>query len=138
MSSGHPKSPSLPRPNPERPGPDHTGPARRRPRIRPAARKKAAPDLLDAACRLHDRALTWRDQGHCVRAAAAARRALALAERAVSPDHPDVANILINLAGIAEAQGDYALAERAVAIMAQIAGNDEVAQLRIQAVSRLA
>src|SRR5262245_16156794 len=112
MSSGHPKSPSLLQPNPDRPGPDHPGPAHRRHRIRPAPCKKAAPDPLDAVCRLHDRSLTWRDQGQYVRAAAAARRALALAERAVGPDHPDVANILINLAGIAEAQGDYASAER--------------------------
>jgi len=35
-------------------------------------------------------------------------RALAIRERVVGPDHPDVAHILTNLANIYRATGDYA------------------------------
>jgi tetratricopeptide (TPR) repeat protein len=48
------------------------------------------------------------------------RRALAIAEKALGPDHPDVGNHLNNLAGLLQAKGDYAAAEplfrRALAI----------------------
>ena len=67
---------------------------------------------------------------------------MALGERAVGPDHPDIANLLITLASIAEAQGDYTAAaqqaQRAVAIMEQVTGSDEIALLHIQALNSLA
>jgi tetratricopeptide (TPR) repeat protein len=72
-------------------------------------------NLLEVACRLHDRAISWRAQGQYVRATAAARRARALAERAVGPDHP-------------HAQGQTAEAEalyrRALMIKEQLLGPD--------------
>src|SRR5262245_21128960 len=111
----------LPLSCPQTPGLAPDRQAHDRSRLAAAACRRERPDPMDIACRLHDNAMTWRAQGEYGQAATAARRALKLAERAVGPYHPDVANILINLASIAEAQGDYAAAEqqaqRAVAIM---------------------
>src|SRR2546425_9429684 len=54
-------------------------------------------DPLEEASQLHDRAVASREQGQYTAAAAFARQALAIFEREVGADHPDVANILGNL-----------------------------------------
>ncbi|MFN8569719.1 MAG: tetratricopeptide repeat protein [Kouleothrix sp.] len=55
-------------------------------------------------------------------------RALAILERALSPDHPDTAMILLSLAQLLSLVGDYAVArplfERALAILERALGPD--------------
>jgi Tetratricopeptide repeat len=65
---------------------------------------------IEEACQLHERAVALREQGQHAEAARCARHALAAFERECGPDHPDVANILNNLAGICEDQGDSLVA----------------------------
>src|SRR5262249_36592363 len=81
-------------------------------------------DPLEEASQLHDRTVALREQGQYADAASCARQALALFELEVGTDHPDVANVLGNRAGMHEDQGDYAEAERlyqrAVAIMEHV------------------
>src|SRR4029450_3212910 len=67
---------------------------------------------LEAACRLEHLAVSLRAQGQYAEALASSQQALAVFEREVGPDHPDVANVLNNLAGIYQDQGEYAEAER--------------------------
>src|SRR5215510_785361 len=67
---------------------------------------------LEEACRLHDLAVSFRAQGQYAEALASSQQALAVFEREVGPDHPDVANVLNNLAGIHQDQGEYTEAER--------------------------
>ena len=67
---------------------------------------------LEAACRLHDLAVSLRAQGQYAEALASSQQALVVFEREVGPDHPDVATVLNTLAGIHQAQGEYAEAER--------------------------
>jgi hypothetical protein len=55
---------------------------------------------VEEACQLHERAVALREQGQLAEAAMCAQHALATFEREYGPDHPDVANILNNLAGI--------------------------------------
>src|SRR5713101_1248386 len=75
--------------------------------------------------------MALREDGQLTEAATLAQHALLYFERASGPDHPDVANLLNNLAGICADQGDYTeaarLAHRAVAIMEQATGSPEVA-----------
>src|SRR5262245_38864489 len=56
------------------------------------------------------------------------RRALAITERALGPDHPDVAPVRHNLGGLAHARGAYARGEpwarRAVVIRTRALGDD--------------
>ena len=56
------------------------------------------------------------------------RRALAIHERALGPDHPEVAIDLNNLASLLQAKGDYAGAEssfrRALALLEKALGPD--------------
>jgi tetratricopeptide (TPR) repeat protein len=58
------------------------------------------------------------------------RRALAIGEKALGPDNPDVAAILSNLAALLEAKGDYVAAEpvyrRALAIVEKALGPDNL------------
>ena len=70
------------------------------------------PDLLDEACCLHDRAMSLDTQGKHAEAATSALRPLHLLERALGPDHPDIANVLNTLAGVCQHQDKYAEAER--------------------------
>ena len=85
------------------------------------------PGSVEEACQLHERAVALREHGQPTEAATCARHTLAFFEREYGPDHPDVANILNNLAGICTDQGDHAeaarLAQRAVAIMEQATGS---------------
>jgi tetratricopeptide (TPR) repeat protein len=101
-----------------------------------------ARDPLEEASRLHDRAVSWRAQGQYAEALASSQQTLALCEREVGPDHPDVANVLNTLAGTYEDQGNYAEAEwlyqRSVAIMAALTGSLEIETLRVQSLCGLA
>ena len=68
------------------------------------------------------------DQGRYAEAEPLYKRALAIAEKALGPDHPDVASCLNNLAILYKAQGRYAEAEplykRALAIREKALGPD--------------
>jgi tetratricopeptide (TPR) repeat protein len=50
-------------------------------------------------------------QGHYDRAIEVAKKALEIAEKALGPDHPDVATSLNNLAALYQTQGQYAQVE---------------------------
>jgi tetratricopeptide (TPR) repeat protein len=100
------------------------------------------PGSVEEACRLHERAVAVREHGQHAEAATCARYALASFEREYGPDHPDVANILNNLAGIYADQGYYTeaarLAQRSVTIMEQTTGSPDLELLRIQSLRTLA
>jgi hypothetical protein len=97
---------------------------------------------VEEACQLHERAVALREHGQHAEAAMCARHSLVSFEREYGLDHPDVANILNNLAGICADRGDYTeaarLAQRAVAIMEQATGRPDLEMLRIQALRTLA
>jgi len=97
---------------------------------------------LEEACRLHDLAVSLRAQGQYVEALATAQQALAVFEREVGPDHPDVANVLNNLAGIHQDQGAYAEAERLYRrsgeMLDALTASLEVETLRVQSLCGLA
>ena len=69
---------------------------------------------------LNDQALSLESKGDYAAAEPLYRRALAIAEKALGPDHPHTATSLENLAGLLESKGDYKGAEplyrRALAI----------------------
>ena len=69
---------------------------------------------------LNNLALLYDDQGRYAEAEPLYKRALAIDEKALGPDHPDVAQSLNNLAALYDDQGRYAEAEplykRALAI----------------------
>ena len=77
---------------------------------------------------LNDEVMSLYRQGQYDRAVVVAKKALAVAEEAVGPDHPSVAASLNNLAVLYDAQGQYAQAEllhtRALAIGEQALGQD--------------
>src|SRR4029453_15150520 len=88
-------------------------------------------------------AVALRVQGQYTAAMAASRQALAICEREVGLDHPDVANVLNTLAGLHQAQGEYPqaaqLLQRSVALLTQVPGSLEVVEvLRVQALCGLA
>ena len=56
--------------------------------------------------------MLYRDQGRYADAEPLYKRSLAIREKALGPDHPDVAMSLNNLAAFYRAQGRYADAER--------------------------
>ena len=91
-------------------------------------------DPMEEVSRLHDLAVALRAQGQYAAALAASQQALALCEREVGPDHPDVANVLNTLAGTYEDQGHYAEAERlyqrSAAIMETLTGSLAVETIR--------
>ena len=98
--------------------------------------------LVDRACGLHDRAVAAREAGDFAAAERLGRRALALMERGAGAHHPDVANVLLNLAGLYEDLARYPEAEasyqRAAAILAALPEDlgEDVDRLRVQAASR--
>jgi hypothetical protein len=98
------------------------------------------PGSVEEACRLHERAVALREHGQHAEAATCARYALASFEREYGPDHPDVANILNNLAGIYADQGYYTeaarLAQRSVTIMEQTTGKSIVPREAMPSPSR--
>jgi tetratricopeptide (TPR) repeat protein len=99
-------------------------------------------DSLDDAVRLHDLAVSRQAKGRPQEAVPLCRQALHLMEGAVGPHHPDVANILNTLAGLYEALGDYAEAERpaqrSMAIMEEVTGSCELAVFLVQSLGTLA
>ena len=68
----------------------------------------------------------YQAQGKYAQAEPRYRRALAIIEKALGPEHPDVATVLDSLAGLYEAQGKYLQAEpryrRALAILEKALG----------------
>ena len=77
---------------------------------------------------LNNLAELYRDQGRYAEAEPLYKRALAIREKALGPDHPDVGTSLNNLAELYRAQGRYAEAEplykRALAIREKALGPD--------------
>jgi tetratricopeptide (TPR) repeat protein len=102
-------------------------------------------DPTDRAAALHEEAMTLRERGDAKRAKAPCVRALALFEKHEGPDHPDVANVRIELGAILEALGDYDGArrelERANAILAKWPLRGEhaltLARMRVHALGQL-
>ncbi len=62
-------------------------------------------------------AVLYRDQGKYDEAEALYERSLAIWEKALGKDHPDVATSLNNLAELYESQGKYVVAERLYPVM---------------------
>jgi tetratricopeptide (TPR) repeat protein len=99
---------------------------------------------IDRGCALHARAVALRAQGKPVGARRACLQARALFEKASGRSHPDVANVLLDLAGAYLELGklpDAARAvDRAMAILAPLArpmrGDIDIARLRVQAFVR--
>ena len=83
-------------------------------------------DEVTNAASLHNLALVYQEQGRYAEAEPLFKRALAIYEKALGPEHPDVATILNNLAFVYRAQGRYAEAEplfvRALAIYEKALG----------------
>ncbi len=63
---------------------------------------------------LNNLAQLYHVQGQYAEAVPLYQRALAIREKALGPEHPDVAQSLNNLAGLYDEQGHYAHAERAL------------------------
>ena len=86
------------------------------------------PIIPDFAFSLNDLALLYQDQGRYADAEPLCRRALAIEEKTLGPDHPHVAVSLNNLARLYQFQGRYADAEplykRSLAIREQALGPD--------------
>ncbi|OIP63615.1 MAG: hypothetical protein AUK30_08190 [Nitrospirae bacterium CG2_30_70_394] len=64
------------------------------------------------ATSLNNLALLYKTQGHYAQAEPLYRRSLAISERALGPDHPDVATSLENLAALYRATQRIAEAEK--------------------------
>jgi tetratricopeptide (TPR) repeat protein len=98
-------------------------------------------DPTDRAAALHSHAMELRDRGELGPARVACMRALPLFEKYSGRSHPDVANVLLELAAIEQDRGVYdrALAHttRAAKILAPLRGDVIFDQLRVQAFSRL-
>ena len=67
-------------------------------------------DIILAA-KLNDQAESYKEEGRYADAEPVYKRDLAIREKALGPDHPDVAQSLNNLAELYSAQGRYADAE---------------------------
>src|SRR5438445_9265383 len=76
------------------------------------AQASRADDELAEARRLNQEAATLYSSGKLVEAIPLVQRALAIQEKALGPEHPDVAASLDGLAGLDRAQGNYREAER--------------------------
>jgi CHAT domain-containing protein/Flp pilus assembly protein TadD len=83
---------------------------------------------VDEADRLNQQAVQFYRQGRYADAEPLFKRALAIREKALGPDHPDIATSLNNLAGLYRQQGRYADAEplfkRSLAIYEKALGPD--------------
>src|SRR6266705_554827 len=82
----------------------------------------------DEAAALNQNVVDLYNAGKYAEAVPLAQRALAIREKALGPDHPDVASLLNNLAELYRAQGRYADAEalfkRSLAIREKALGPD--------------
>ena len=102
-------------------------------------------DPLEEAVRLHELAVAARDEGRLGEAEDLATKSLEIFEVEAGPDNPDVANVLLCLAGLHDDRADYVGAEplyqRAADIVAKLPESDpgevELQRLRIQAVGGL-
>src|SRR3989442_8199182 len=96
------------------------------PSIALAQGSRAADDELAEARRLNQEATAIRSSGKFSEAVPLVQRALAIQEKILGPEHPDVAASLDNLAGLYRDQGKYAEAEplyrRALAIIEKALG----------------
>src|SRR5262245_58337660 len=95
-------------------------------------------DPVERACRLHEAALACFAEGKSQEAESMFRRALRILERVEGADHPDVAQVVNNLAAIYEDRCEYEAAERlyerSVRIMERTGAEDdrEIIRLRLQ------
>ena len=92
----------------------------------PLTPETPAPDPVDTACRLFDRAVAAHARGRLTPAVRLGRQALRLLVAAEGPDHPDVANVLNTLGQAAADAGDLPRAgrlfRRSVRLMGQAGG----------------
>src|SRR5437867_12001455 len=88
------------------------------------------------ACRLHDEAMNLRSHGQLKRARASGQQALAILEKALGSDHPDVGNVLNHLGEVELDAGHYSeagqLFRRAVSLMRGLAGDKDLGRIRVQ------
>lgn len=95
-----------------------------------APQTAAASGALEEALRLNDEAAKLFDAGRYVEAVQLAERALSLREKALGPDHPDVAVTLNLLGKLHRERADYAQAEtllkRALAIREKTPGPNQL------------
>ncbi len=103
---------------------------------------KSRVDPTDQACRFHDLAVSCRAQGKLEQAESYALRSLKIFEKACGPQHPDIANVANNLAGVYEDKGEYDRAEklylRSVRIMKNLRDGADLERLRVQSLTGLA
>jgi tetratricopeptide (TPR) repeat protein len=89
---------------------------------------QAGPDTLEEATVANDLAVTLKFSGKLDEPEELYLRALAIVERELGSEHPDVAAILHNLGGLAHARGDHAGAEapsrRSVELRRRACGDD--------------
>ena len=76
-----------------------------------STRRRSVPTIPTSRS-LNNLALLYLDQGRYADAEPLIKRALAISEKALGPDHPGLATDLNNLAGLYHVQGRYADAER--------------------------
>ena len=98
---------------------------------------------IDRACALHEQAALLRARGEPARARRAARQALAIFEAGDGPRSPDVANVLLAVAGAEHDLGRFGAAlmcaRRALAILDRLRGaSADLAQLRVNALLAVA
>src|SRR5476651_1821167 len=90
---------------------------------------------VDEAKRLNQQAIQFYQQRRYADAEPLFKRSLAISEKALGPDHPDVATALNNLAQIYESQGRYAdsepLYKRSRAIFEKALGPDHTDVARL-------
>src|SRR6476469_7538523 len=84
---------------------------------------------LNEAVVLNTRVIELYNAGQYAEAIPLAQRALSIRERALGPDHPDLASLLENLAALYATQGQYveaeALYKRSLAIREKIVGPED-------------
>jgi tetratricopeptide (TPR) repeat protein len=98
--------------------------------------------LTDRAAAWYDAGLDHVDAGDSRKARRAFRQALRIFEANCGRRHPDVANVLIAIAGVERSLGNLAIAERtgrrAMAIMNPLRAGGDIARLRVQSHAGLA
>jgi len=94
----------------------------------PAKKKPITRDAIQEAVRLHDLAVQYRAEGNHDKAKPASLRSLRILEKAVGPNHPDVAIHLNNLAhamqDLGRPEAARPLIERAATIEGQHHGGE--------------
>ena len=110
-----------------------------RKRRNPISRKLTKHDPTDEACRLHEMAVSCRAEGKLDRAESLALRSLKIFQKACGPNHPDIANVLNNLAGVYQDRSEHKQAvklyQRSVKIMEKIQDGPEQELLRVQSLT---